>query len=198
MLLKRDYPPDKRRQFLEIVHAESTRLARLVSDFLDIQRLEAGQVEYHRTHLSLGPLAEEMAEVFGAQQHEIHLEVADPLPDVEADPDRIRQVIANLLSNAIKFSVDPGSIEVRIDHAEGKVRLAVTDHGIGILEADQDKLFDKFFRTEDARHRAISGSGLGLALVRQIVEAHGGTISVDSVPGTQTTFTISLPVAQAT
>jgi len=195
LLLQRDLPASKQREFLTIIDQETKRLTRLVGDFLDVQKIEAGRLIYTMQELDLVELVQEAAEVFATNDtgQRLQLDLDATLPRVIGDADRIRQVISNLLSNAIKFSPEPGTVVVEVVRVGETIEISVADDGIGIAPGDHSRLFEKFFRSEDARLRAIGGSGLGLALVKQIVEAHGGSITVSSELGRGSRFTIALP-----
>jgi PAS domain S-box-containing protein len=197
LLLARELPPDKERQFLTIIHDETVRLSHLINDFLDLQRMQAGRQTYHRTCRDLGALLRDTVAVFTpeAGPHVIRIETADTLPPVHADAERLHQVLANLLSNAIKFSPHGGAVTVgaRLDGAQ--VLVWVADQGLGIPPEALPKLFGKFFRVEHPETRHIGGTGLGLVLVKEIIEAHNGSVWVESVLGKGSTFFFTLPVA---
>ena len=196
IMLARDFPVDQQRRFLTIMKDEATRLTDLINDFLDLQRLESGRQTYVFADVALLPLLQEAVAPFvnGTEKHTLHLAVPDSLPTVRVDSGRIRQVLTNLLSNAIKFSPNGGTITVSAQNTEESVVVRVTDDGIGIPAEALPQLFDKFFRVDNTETREISGTGLGLALVKQIVEAHGGRVQVESVPGKGSTFSFSLPI----
>ena len=196
LMLARDFPVDQQRRFLTIMKDEATRLTDLINDFLDLQRLESGRQRYVFADVALLPLLQEAVAPFvnGTEKHTLHLAVPDSLPTVRVDSGRIRQVLTNLLSNAIKFSPDGGTITVSAQNTEESVVVRVTDDGIGIPAEALPQLFDKFFRVDNTETRKISGTGLGLALVKQIVEAHGGQVRVESALGKGSTFSFSLPI----
>lgn len=200
LMLKRSFTPEKQREFLSIIHQEATRLTNLINDFLDLQRLQSGRQTYHLTEVALEPLLRETLAVFtpANERHVLLLDV-DPLtPLVRADADCLRQVMSKFLSNAIKFSPQGGMIRVRVRVARAEVLVAVADQGVGIPPEALSQLFSKFFRVDNADTRSIGGTGLGLALVKEIIESHGGRVWVESTVGQGSTFFFTLPVAKDT
>ncbi|MGE0684215.1 MAG: sensor histidine kinase [Candidatus Binatia bacterium] len=197
LMLKRTFPVEKQKQFLEIIHSEAVRLTALINDFLDLQRIESGRQTYHFTPTHLPEVLSESLAVFQQEEarHVFRVEVQDALPVVQIDADRIRQVLANLLSNAIKFSPHGGVITVSVRNHTTQIIISVTDQGVGIPPDAKAKLFGKFFRVDNQETRSIGGTGLGLALVKQIVEAHGGQVGVESQLGQGSTFFFTLPLA---
>lgn len=199
LLLARDYPVETRRDYVGIVHAEAVRLTNLVNDFLDLQRLEAGILPATPVPVDLAPLLAEIGRVFVAPspRHRLVLRLPDHLPLVSGDPESLRQVIGNLLSNAVKYSPDGGPIEVGAIVEHTSVRVWVSDAGIGIPHEALTRLFSKFYRVENDERRRIGGTGLGLALVKRLVERYGGTVGVDTAPGRGSTFWFRLRTATA-
>lgn len=196
ILNTRQYPRAKQEEILNLVYSESVRLNKLIDDFLDGQRLQSGRTVYHVVAVDVGSLLHRAIAPFtqqGQEKHVIRLEVPKGLPCARADSDRIQQVVVNLLSNAIKFS--PHGEEITVGAcAEGtQVKVWVTDHGLGIPREEIPKLFHKFHRVESTDMRSISGTGLGLSLVKQIIEAHQGTVGVESEIGKGSTFFFTLP-----
>ena len=200
LMLKREVAPDDRRRYLEVIRAESARLATLLNDLLDLQRQELGVLELRLTEFDLNNLLEVQVTLYSAQSsvHELRFTPSPEPVVVRGDSDRLAQVVGNLLSNAIKYSPDGGTVDVTASLIRGEGWIWVRDHGLGIPRDHQDRVFTKFFRGEAARKRAISGTGLGLVLARQIVEAHGGSIGFDSEEGKGSTFWVRLPAASQT
>jgi PAS domain S-box-containing protein len=197
LMLKRTFTPDKQREFLSIIHDESLRLTALINDFLDLQRIEAGQQTYDFADLALPPLLREVVAVFnsGDGQHYLRIDVPDSLPLVRIDTSRLQQVLTNLLSNAIKFSPHGGTVTVGASVEGDMLKVWVKDQGIGIPPEAQQNLFSKFFRVDNQDTRSIGGTGLGLALVKEIVKAHSGRVWVESTVGKGSTFFFTLSVA---
>ena len=200
LMLKREVAPEDRRRYLEVIRAESARLATLLNDLLDLQRQELGVLELRLSEFDLNNLLEVQVTLYSAQSsvHEVRFTPSPEPVIVRGDSDRLAQVIGNLLSNAIKYSPDGGTVDVTASLIRGEGWIWVRDHGLGIPRGHQDRVFTKFFRGEAARKRAISGTGLGLVLARQIVEAHGGSIGFDSEEGKGSTFWVRLPAASQT
>lgn len=198
LLLERDFAPEERRRYLEIVDQQAHRLATLAGDFLDVQLLEGGGLTLERSDFDLVELAREQTRLFFSQsaEHALELDLPATPVRVHADRDRLAQVIGNLLSNAIKYSPAGGPVRVRLTTGSGQARLAVVDEGMGIPADEQERVFEKFFRGAAAAS-AIGGTGLGLSVAREIVVSHGGRIELSSEPGRGSTFTIVLPTAVA-
>jgi signal transduction histidine kinase len=195
VLLQRDVAEDDRRRFLEIIGTEARRLTSLLDEFLDIQRLEGGPLDLAVREVDVSSLIRTQAALFSAESDKHWLELRlpeDPLV-VEGDAGRLAQVFSNLISNAIKYSPAGGPVEVSGEQDDGIVRIRVRDEGFGIPPEAHDRMFTKFFRGAAAA-RGIAGSGLGLALARTVVEAHGGSIDFESTVGRGTTFSVELPV----
>lgn len=189
------------RRFLAVVSAEVDRMTRLVRDLLQLAQLDAGRVRWDKRPLDLAQVVAEVAERFRmpAERGGLTLAVtaAEGLPPVIADRDRVEQVLANLIGNALKFTPPGGRIELRLAREGEMVRTAVVDTGVGIPLEDQPRIFERFYRVDKARSRALGGTGLGLSIARQIVEAHGGEITLTSVPGQGTEVAFTLPTKKA-
>ena len=196
VLLQRDVGEEQRREYLEIIEAQGRRLSALVNDFLDVQRLEEGQLSIASELVDVGRVVREQSELFAGQSPKHLLDVSlppTPLP-VRGDSNRLAQVVANLLSNAIKYSPGGGVVRVAGKQADHVVRVSIQDEGVGIPPELQHDIFGKFVRGH-ATANGIEGSGLGLAISRSLVEAHGGRIDFKSTTGRGSTFWFELPSA---
>ena len=188
--------------FLEVVRNNIERLNILVSDLLDISRIESGRVKLEQGKVNLYDIAEEVvAEVLRRSQNEskpiaLSLDAPKTLPYIQGDGARVRQIISNLVNNAFNYTPENGAIMVNIHDANGEVQVDVQDNGIGVKPEDQDRLFERFYRGEHPLVLATPGTGLGLPIVRQLVEMHNGRIWMKStgVPGEGSTFSFTLPV----
>ena len=196
LLLQREVSAEDRRRYLEIIDTQGKRLASLLDDFLVVQRIEEGRLPLDHVRVDVASLLREQVQLYDAQseRHVLDLRLPTQPLEVEGDPDRIAQVVGNLLSNAIKFSPEGGQVHVSGDRDNGRIRVTVRDHGLGIAAEQQERIFTKFYRG-DAAASGIAGSGLGLAFARAVVDAHGGEIGFRSTPAKGSTFWIDLPAA---
>ena len=194
LLLKREFDPPIRRHYLGIVDAQARRLAALLEDFLDVQRIEHQGLELSTERVDLAILLDEQAELYAEQspRHTVEVALKERPLSVRGDRHRLAQVVGNLLSNAIKYSPEGGTVQLAAERSGSGVRVVVRDEGVGIPADQQERIFTKFFRG-DAGATGITGTGLGLAVSREIVEAHGGSIGFDSDPSTGSTFWVELP-----
>ncbi len=197
LMLDRNLPPDEMRRYLEVIRTEARRLAELLNDLLDLQRIEQGTLELRLDAVDLNDLLAAQITLYSAQSesHALQLDPADEPLVVYGDRDRLAQVIGNLLSNAIKYSPDGGDVTVNASLVGDEAWIWVRDEGLGIPLDHQEQIFTKFFRGDVGRERGISGTGLGLVLARQIVEAHRGHIGFESEEDEGSTFWLQLPAA---
>ena len=190
----------KRAQFLGIIYRETERLSHMVSDLLDMSRMESGTLRYEMESMSLSELVDNVLTVHTSltSRHGLKVEVPSNLPEVYADRERVRQVVLNLVTNATRYSPEGTTITVGAARGGGDdngwVRVAVADEGIGIAEEDAERIFNKFSMLPKPAWTK-KGTGLGLFITKGIVDAHGGRLWVESEPGEGSTFYFTLPVA---
>ncbi|MBJ7472140.1 MAG: GAF domain-containing protein, partial [Solirubrobacteraceae bacterium] len=197
LLRVRDYDKAERDEYLDTIHQQATRLSRLISDFLDIQRLEQSDEHLRMNRIELRSMLKQQVELFARQStdHPVELRSSGDLL-IDGDEEHLRRAVSNLISNAIKYSPDGGAVTVEATRKNGDVVVAVRDEGIGIPAEDQRRVFDRFFRVDSVATRKINGTGLGLALVREIARAHGGDVGVESVEGQGSRFWLKVPATQ--
>jgi signal transduction histidine kinase len=192
---------EKYQEYYAIIRKESERLTALINNILDFSRIEAGRKEYDFRETDLRELVHNTLESYRYQieQNGFAFEerIAEDVPPVRVDREAMARSLLNLVNNALKYSQDRKFIGVNLFRDNGSVKLEVVDHGIGIPIHEQNKIFEKFYRVGDPLVHNTKGSGLGLSLVRHIVQAHGGQVVVDSFPGRGSKFTITLPVNHA-
>ncbi len=186
-----------RRRFVEIIRNHAIRLARLTEDLLELSRIEAGQMELEFRPVRVEYLIESCLETarLKAAQRDLIVEVSIPdgLPPIRGDANRLQEVLQNLLDNAVQYTPERGRIEVSASQVAGAVVLTVADTGIGIPQAEQGRIFERFYRVDAARSREAGGTGLGLSIARHIVDAHGGKLWVESAVGEGSRFHFSVP-----
>jgi signal transduction histidine kinase len=184
------------RESFAVIEDEADRLTGLINNLLETTRLQAlSSFKLEWDPVDLAQLAERSAADFSTQtdRHTITVDFPDDFPLIMGDATRLRQVIDNLLSNAIKYSPNGGEIRLNGTFTKSSVRVKITDEGIGIPQDEQQRIFERFYRVDDALTRRTTGTGLGLYLTKAIIEAHHGEIEVESTPGQGTTFTFQLP-----
>src|SRR5262249_27475923 len=191
--------PYKIREYGEYIETESRRLTQLINNILDFSKIESGQKTYHFEQTDVEHVVTETLKTFEVVLEQngfsVNLErPARPLPQAVIDPDAIAQAFINLLDNAVKYSGDSKAIEVKVAEQGDFVTISVVDHGIGIASEEREKVFEKFYRVGNVLVHDVKGSGLGLSIVKHIVEAHNGKITVESELGHGSAFIIHLPV----
>jgi signal transduction histidine kinase len=188
---------ERAREYYRVINKESHRLTQLINNILDFSRIEAGRKQYRFGPVDVCRVVDEVLEAyrFPIEQQGFELEVAfaEDVPEVQGDKEALAQALLNLLNNAIKYSGDAKYVKVEVAQRGHHVLVSVTDRGIGVAKADHKRIFEKFFRAEDSLVHETKGSGLGLALVSHIMEAHKGSVEVQSAPGQGSTFTLVLP-----
>ncbi|MFC2096753.1 sensor histidine kinase [Bacteroidota bacterium] len=192
--------PERRQKYYSSMLQESERLSHLIDNILDFSKMEVGQKNFRFEKQSLSFIVEEAVSSYNNQwEHKgikIEFILPDPIEDLVFDSNAIKQVLLNLIDNACKYSRDSKIIEVKLTQNISKVILEVKDHGIGINKDEQDKIFSRFYRAGDDHTQKVKGSGIGLTIVKQIVEAHKGYINVESEPGKGSVFQIVLPLTK--
>jgi signal transduction histidine kinase len=190
--------PKSAERLLEIAHTNSVRLARLVNDILDIEKLESGRAVFDLKRVDVGSLVRQMVEgIRGmAEDHQvkIRIEAAAAIDEVRADADRLGQVITNLLSNAVKFSPPDDEVVITIENGVDLVRISVRDHGPGISDEFKPHVFERFAQADATDARRKGGTGLGLSIVKEIVDRLSGEVGFGDAPGGGTIFHVELPV----
>ena len=200
--LERDdvvFPDDVRRSLLRVISDQSERLTKLVNDILLASQVDSGRLVVAREQVDVPEVVRGVIEA--ARTHspsELSLELVKPptVPSVTTDRDKLRQVLANLVSNAIKYSPGAGRVEVQLEQRDNALRIAVSDEGVGIPHYEQQRIFEKFYRLPNVVN-AVSGTGLGLYICRELVRRMEGRIWVESSEGTGSTFFVELPLAAA-
>jgi signal transduction histidine kinase len=199
-LLAGEQPKDRQTQeYLELISGENQRLSRLIDDFLSFSRMERNKQVFEKERVEPGELALNAADAvrgrFQGGSCRFDVEIEENLPAIEGDPEALLTVLVNLLDNAWKYTPGEKEILLRAGREDGEVVLSVRDNGVGLSRRAAKRVFNRFYRVDDSLTRSEGGMGLGLAIVRFIVDAHGGEVSVDSRPGEGSTFTIRLKAA---
>ncbi|WP_449257882.1 PAS domain S-box protein [Chlorobium limicola] len=188
-----------RMEFLSIIHDESKRLSSLIEDVLMISRIDSGRVSYKKSEIDPSVTISEVCRNLKIRADEkmieLHLKVHAPSKHLYADPDALKQVAINIIGNALKFTPSGGRVDVLLSYDDNSMFFSVKDNGPGIPEEDLEKVFEKFYRVEHSE-TAVDGTGLGLSIAREIVEAHGGTITVKSRVSEGAEFLVRLPLPE--
>ena len=204
LMLKRYRDESEAEEYLNILQREMERLTRLVDRVLDFSRMEQRRKQFDFAEGQLQEVVRDTVQIFQRQmsedeeKYEIHTRIAENIPPTVFDQDAVSEVLWNLIHNAVKYSRPPRWVSVKLQREADMVTLVVQDNGKGISKAEQKRIFERFYRVDDTLTREIQGSGLGLAMVKYIVEAHGGTIAVESQVGEGSTFTVNLPIRRDT
>src|SRR5256714_5198008 len=189
--------PETGRRFLSVIRRNAERMHGLINDILELSAIEAGTVTVEAQTVRLAALVSECFTALAARARERGLALRNEVAaevHVHADPRRLEQMLTNLIANAVKFNREGGEVVVTHERVEGRDRITVSDTGEGLAPEHMPRIFERFYRVDRARSRALGGTGLGLAIVKHLARAHGGEASVRSTPGQGSTFTVELPV----
>ncbi|AVG13717.1 two-component system histidine kinase PnpS [Paenibacillus larvae] len=195
------------RSFLQIIYDESDRLNRLIGDILELSKIESKRIPLQFSPVDVESIVENSIQMMKAEAEKKHITLESCVENelyIEADEDRLRQILINLLSNGISYTPEGGRVSIGVEFVPSlddnpdneRMRIRISDTGIGIPEKDLPRIFERFYRVDKARSRSSGGTGLGLSIVKHLTELHHGTISVESEAGKGTTFNIELPVIQ--
>lgn len=194
---------DTQQEFVDVIYNNIERMSRLVSDLLDVSRIEAGRIRLEIEDVQIAAVIDDVISSVGAQieerQLKLNLDVQPTLPTLRADYHRLVQIMTNFVSNAYKYTPDGGDVTIsaKVVSQKGQddqVAISIKDSGYGISKEDQAKLFTTFFRATDPNIRAQPGTGLGLSITKKMIESHGGTLTLESELGQGSTFTFTLPL----
>jgi two-component system phosphate regulon sensor histidine kinase PhoR len=184
---------EQRRQLLEMIATQATRLKQITEAVLLTSRLDRDELPVERAPVDVAELVRSTIGAMGQQLSEVAVDVPANVGTASGDADRIQQVLVNLLDNAVKYG--GGNVTVRVESANGPIRVSVADDGPGIMAADQQRIFEKFYRAEPQQHHGPGGTGLGLYISRELVRRMDGRLDVSSAPGEGATFVLELPRA---
>lgn len=197
-LMENEIDKEVEKRFLQVIDSESDRMARLVRDLLQLSNIDYKKASWKKSNINIGSLIRDNVSklhlVIQEKEQTVTLNIEDDLPEIAVDKDGIEQVILNIISNAIKYTDDKGTIDISAYLEGGNVIIRVKDNGMGIPAADQERIFERFYRVEKGRSRDMGGTGLGLSIAKEITEAHGGSIKLESKVSEGTEITIKLPV----
>ena len=192
--------PERQQKYYNTILQQSERLSHLIDNILDFSKMEEGQKIFRFKTADITPVVKDIVELFqkltSDQGFYISLSIPEPLPDVVFDREAMEQVIHNLIDNACKYSGESRTIEVQLYPEGNKIVISVRDQGVGIRKEDQNKIFSRFYRAGEELTQAVKGSGIGLTIVKQIVESHQGEVTVESNPGKGSIFNVILPISQ--
>jgi signal transduction histidine kinase len=199
MLVRGRVPsPERQQKYYTTILQQSERLSHLIDNILDFTKMEEGHKIFRFEKADIVPVVKEIVELFRELTanvgFHISLTIPENLPDIVFDREAIEQVIYNLIDNACKYSHESKTIDVQLFLAGNNIIISVRDYGVGIRKEDQEKIFSRFYRAGEELTQSVKGSGIGLAIVKQIVEAHHGEIDVESEFGKGSRFTVSIPL----
>lgn len=196
-LLEGDYDPETQKEFLQVVSTEARRMAKLVTDLLDLSRIDSNNKKTKKVSFDLGALAKEcqkkLAIEIKKKKHHVECLVTADVPPVFADKDDIQRVILNILTNSIKYTPDGGNIKIYVGFVFNDAYIKIIDNGIGIPESDLNRIFERFYRVDKSRAREMGGTGLGLSIAKEILDKNGGSIDIKSEVNKGTEVVIKIP-----
>ena len=196
-LLEGDYDEETQKEFLQVVSSEARRMAKLVTDLLELSRIDSNRKNVRKVSFDLGALAKEcqkkLAIEIKKKRHHVECLVTADVPPVYADKDDIQRVILNILTNSIKYTPDGGSIKIYVGFVYNDAYIKIIDNGIGIPEEDLNRIFERFYRVDKSRAREMGGSGLGLSIAKEILDKNGGSIDIKSQVNKGTEVVIKIP-----
>lgn len=196
-LLEGDYDKETQKEFLQVVSSEARRMAKLVTDLLDLSRIDNNKKNTRKVSFDLGALAKEcqkkLAIEIKKKKHHVECLVTADVPPVYADKDDIQRVILNIISNSIKYTPDGGNIKIYVGFVFNDAYVKVIDNGIGIPEGDLNRIFERFYRVDKSRSREMGGTGLGLSIAKEILDKNGGSIDIKSQVNKGTEVVIKIP-----
>lgn len=196
-ILQNEMPKETEREFIQIIYDESDRLNTIISDLLNLSKIEKNDLQLNIEKIDLVKLihktAKPLRKAFSDKNLTLNLPNKGRSIELFADKDRVAQILVNLLSNAVNYTPEGGMVSVKVREKKNSIVFSVKDTGIGIPQSSIDRLFERFYRVDTARARNEGGTGLGLAIVKHLIDLHGGTITVDSVENEYTEFTVDLP-----
>ncbi|MCR8847793.1 ATP-binding protein [Rossellomorea sp. SC111] len=196
LMLTRDLKPERTKKYLTTIYQEAKRLTSLINDFLDVQRMESGRQTFDKKFEDVVPVIQQVIDTqrVNAPHHSFNIARDTDCTIVLGDRDKLSQAFTNLISNAIKYSPDGGTITIGFREGEESILIDIRDEGLGIPQEAIPNLFNKFYRVDNSDQRRIGGTGLGLTIVKEIIETHEGDITVSSQEGKGSVFTIRLPI----
>jgi signal transduction histidine kinase len=193
--------PEKEREFLRVIGKESERLTHLINNVLDLTRIEQGRKTYRMREVDLAVVVRETLDAYAFQLEQqgfaLESRLEEGIPPVSADPDAVTQALLNLMDNAVKYSTGRKVMKVELHQEDGHAVISVEDRGQGIPAREHARIFEKFYRVEKSLVHDVKGSGLGLSLVKHIVDAHGGRVTVESRPGVGSRFSLHFPLGSS-
>jgi len=198
--MREGHLPERELRAVHVIHEQARRLSKMIAALLDISRLEQGRLSIERARFDLRTLVKRVVDEVqpGLTIHTVEYLAADEPMIVEGDELRLEQVLQNLIGNAVKYSFQGGVVQVQVARRDNRACMSVSDQGIGIPAEDIPHLFERFYRASNIDEEHITGMGIGLYIVKEIVTLHGGSVDVESVLGTGSTFTVCLPLKRDT